>query len=58
MKKINVELTELQVKEIRKALAMLGHELVETDEDRYLFVDSLYTKFEDLEESFEEEEEN
>lgn len=58
MKKINVELTELQVKEIRKALAMLGHELAETDEDRYLFVDSLYTKFEDLEESFEEEEEN
>lgn len=56
MKKINVELTELQVKEIRKALAMLGHELAETDEDRYLFVDSLYTKFEDLEESFEEEE--
>lgn len=57
MKKVNIELTEKEINEIRKALFVASHELsYSEDEKRYDFVNDLYDKIADIQDKLEEEE--
>lgn len=57
MKKTNIELTYIQIKELRKALGLVIREIDCIEEEaRYEIVGELYDQIVDIEEKLEEEE--